>query len=71
MTEYETATTDATNKITATSSIEGATVTIMNGETEVTSGTSATWVAGENTVTITVEADGYETGTYTVIVTKS
>lgn len=67
--EYATTTSNTTNKITATAE-DGYEVTILNGETEVESGESATWEDGENTVTITVTKDGYEDGVYTVIVTK-
>ena len=69
-TEYEASTSAATNKITATPEDEDATVTIMNGESEVTSGSSATWSAGENTVTITV-TNGTAEKVYTVTVTKT
>ena len=54
MFEYAAATSNATNKITAVATDAGDTVTIMNGETEIQSGPSATWAEGENTVTITV-----------------
>ena len=65
------ATENATNKVTATPTDESATVTIVLGEsTEVTNGESATWAAGENTLTITVTNGGSEK-VYTVTVTKS
>lgn len=70
ITEYTANTSNSTNTITATAA-EGLEVTIMNGETEVASGTAATWETGENTVTITVEGEHYETTVYTVVVTKS
>ena len=70
VTEYEVATTAATNKITATPEDENATVEILVGETEIDSGDSATWSAGENTVTITV-TNGDVEKVYTVTVTKS
>ena len=70
MTEYTAATTNATNKVTATPADENATVTITNGETEIENGSSATWEAGENVLTITVENGGL-TEVYTVTVTKS
>ena len=60
----------ATNKITATPEDENATVEILVGETEIESGNSATWSAGENTVTITVTNDDVEK-VYTVTVTKT
>lgn len=69
VTEYEVTTSAATNKITATPEDEDATVEILVGETEIDSGDSATWAAGENTVTITV-TNGDETEVYTVTVTK-
>lgn len=69
MTEYETATTSATNTLTATPKTEDADVTVeLNGE-EVT-GTTLTWETGENELVITVEAGGLSK-TYTVNVTKS
>ena len=43
---------------------------IKNGTTTVTSGSSATWEAGENTLTITATKSGITT-TYKVIVTKT
>lgn len=60
----------ATNKITATPEDEDATVEILVGETEIESGDSATWSAGENTVTITV-TNGNVEKVYTVTVTKT
>lgn len=70
MLEYAVETTNATNKVTATPTTEGDTVVIMNGETEVTNGSSASWSVGENTLTITV-GEGSGATTYTVTVTKS
>lgn len=70
VTAYTASTTSATNIITATANDAEATVSIKNGETSVTSGSSATWVAGENTVTVTV-TNGSASKVYTVIVTKS
>ena len=67
---YTAATTDATNTITATAEDTTATVVIKNGNTTVTSGSAATWEAGENVVTVTV-TDGGKSKTYTVTVTKS
>lgn len=65
------ATTNDTNKVTATPTDESATVAIVLGEdTSVTNGESATWEAGENTLTITV-TNGTATKAYTVVVTKS
>lgn len=67
---YTANTTNQTNTITATPEDEGATVTILNGETPVENGTAATWVEGPNTVTITVQ-NGTTQKVYTVVVTKS
>lgn len=67
---YEAATTNATNTITAVPMDGEATIEILNGETAVTNGATATWAEGENTVTINVSIGG-ETETYTVTVTKS
>lgn len=72
MTEYTATTENATNKVTATAADETATVTIMNGETEVTNGSAASWELGENVLTITV-TDGNDPQiekVYTVTVTK-
>lgn len=63
-------TTDATNTITATPVDSAANVVIKNGETTVQSGSSATWAAGENTLTITVTY-GTTKRVYTVTVTKT
>ena len=68
-TAYTVTTSAATNKITATPEDEDATVEILVGETEIDSGASATWSAGENTVTITV-TNGDATKVDTVTVTK-
>ena len=54
MTEYTCATSNATNKVTATPTDAGDSVEILNGETEIESGSSATWEEGENTLLITV-----------------
>ncbi len=67
---YETTTTNATNTITAIPKDGEATVEILVGETPITNGAAATWVSGENIVTINVTS-GTETETYTVKVTKS
>lgn len=66
---YTATTSNATNTVTATGA-DGATVVIKNGSTTVTSGSSATWEAGENTLTITATKSGLTT-TYTVKVTKT
>lgn len=67
---YTTTTTNATNTITATATDTNATVTIKNGTTTVTSGQSASWSAGQNVVTITVENKGFS-NKYVVVVAKS
>lgn len=68
--EYTAATTNASNKVTATPTDENATVVILNGETTVENGESAAWETGENVLTITV-TNGTEEEVYTVTVTKS
>lgn len=66
---YTATTSNATNTVTATGA-DSATVVIKNGSTTVTSGSSATWNAGPNTLTITATKNGITT-TYTVLVTKT
>lgn len=68
--EYSATTENATNKVTATPTDDTATVVILNGETEVENGTSASWEEGENTLTITVSGNGAEDTVYTVTVTR-
>jgi len=74
--EYTAATTDATNKVTATTDDPSAVIAIVLTNSEevegaaVTNGTAATWVSGENVITITV-TDGASETVYTVTVTKS
>lgn len=70
VTTYTAATTAATNKITAEAEYTDAVVEIKNGSTVVANGGSATWSAGENTVTVKVTNDSVDK-TYTVTVTKS
>ena len=70
ITEYAAATTAASDKVTAAAEDANAVITIKNGSTTVTNGNAASWTAGENTLTVTVEA-GAVTKVYTVIVTKS
>ncbi len=58
--------------MTATPADDTATVKILNGTTEVTNGSNASWQVGDNVLTITV-TDGNGptlTKTYTVTVTK-
>ena len=69
MTEYTATTSNATNTVTATPEDEDAEVTILNGDTKVTNGSTATWAAGENALSITIK-NGTAEKTYTVTVTK-
>lgn len=74
VTEYTAETTDATNTITATPEDENATVTIESDDATIASDGTATWVDGENTVTVTVENGTGEyavSKVYTVVVTAS
>lgn len=72
---YTVTTTDATNKVTATTDDPSAVIEIVltNSEEEegvtVTNGTAATWASGENVLTITV-TDGASETVYVVTVTK-
>ncbi len=66
---YTAETTNSTNTVTATAS-SGATAVITVNSSEHTSGQSATWTSGENTVQVVV-TEGNVTKTYTVTVTKS
>ena len=77
-TSYTTTTTNAPNLVRAVPTHAGATIEIVNKDTdgtdtaEVANGTAATWYTGSNTLTITVTAaDGETTKAYTVTVTKS
>lgn len=67
---YTAATTDATNKVTATAAYADADIEIKVGSTVIENGSAATWESGSNTVTIKVTNDDV-TKTYTVTVTKS
>ncbi len=70
VTQYSATTTNAANTITvAAKDSTNATAVIKNGSTTVTSGNAATWVAGKNTVTVTV-TNGNASKVYTVEVTK-
>lgn len=66
--EYTATTTNASDKVTATATDEGATVTITLGTTPVENGSDVTWTEGENVLTIVVSELGAST-TYTVTVT--
>ena len=68
-TAYTATTTNATNKITATAQGSDAVITITVGDATVENGGTATWSAGENTVTVVVK-NGTAEKTYTVTVTK-
>lgn len=70
VTEYTAATENDTTKITATPSDRYATVSVESDDATIALDGTATWVAGENTVTITVTS-GEEEEVYTVVVTKS
>lgn len=67
--EYTAETMNATNTIRAEAADASAVVEIKNGETVVSNGASATWVAGVNTVTVKV-TNGDVSETYTITVTK-
>ena len=68
-TSYTATTSNNTNKITATCTDEDATAVIASEQASIASDGTATWEAGENTVTITV-TNGTATKVYTVVVTK-
>lgn len=71
MTDYTATTSNASNTITALASdSDNTTIVIKNGSTTVTNGGSAQWSEGENTLTVTVKADGNPDTVYTVIVTR-
>ena len=70
VTSYTTSVSSASSTVTATAADSDATVVIRNGSTSVTSGSSASWSAGENLLTVTV-INGVSTKVYTVVVTKS
>lgn len=67
---YTASTTNSTNQITVATESGTATVEIDVNGSIIPNGTSATWVAGANSVAIKV-TDGGNSGTYTVTVTKS
>ena len=68
--EYATTTTNATNAVTATGDTGVEVAIKVNGAAH-TSGDSATWELGENTVTVECTGEGMFPATYTVTVTKS
>lgn len=67
---FAASTTESSVAVTAIPADSEATVAILNGETSVTNGGSASLSSGENTITITV-TKGTSSTTYTVVVTKS
>lgn len=68
---YTVQTSNATNKVTVTCDDADAEIVIaLNGLTVIENGTAASWIAGENVLTITVSKNGAQT-VYTVTVTKS
>lgn len=69
VTSYTVTTENNTNTVTAAAADDDATVSITANGTAVTSGSAATWSAGENTVVVKVTNGGYSK-TYTVTVTK-
>ena len=70
VTEYAVTTTNSSNKVTAATDDESATITIKLGETEIQNESSPSWQVGENTLTITVANNDGES-VYTVTVTKA
>ncbi len=68
-TQYTATTENATNTITAVPTSNNAAVAITVNGSSIASGQSATWVAGENTVVVTV-TNGSATKVYTVTITK-
>lgn len=70
VTAYAVSTTNATNKVTVAADDPDATVQILLNGAEIANGSSATWAAGENTLTVIV-TKGSASKTYTVTVTKS
>lgn len=69
VTVYTATTSNAADAVNATAA-DGGSIVIKNGATTVTNGGNASWSAGENTLTVTVTAEGGNTKTYTVVVTK-
>jgi len=67
---YTATTTDLTNTINVLPLEGEATIEILNGSAPVVNGAAATWIDGENILTINVNS-GIETETYTVIVTAT
>ena len=70
VTEYAAATTDTTNKVTATAANDTAVDIELNG-VSIANGSNAKWAAGANTLTIKASRFGSDPTIYTVEVTKS
>jgi hypothetical protein len=70
VTSYTATTANNTNKVTATAGEDAILLLEVNGAL-LGNGTSATWVDGENVLTITVTENGKATTEYTMTVTKS
>lgn len=70
VTSYAVETTNATNTVTAAAASD-VTVAITVNDEDLENGTTATWNAGENTVTVVASGTGMADTTYTVTVTKS
>jgi hypothetical protein len=70
VTGYTATTANNTNKVTATAGEDAIILLEVNG-TLLDNGTSATWAAGQNVLTVTVTEDGKAATEYTVTVTKS
>lgn len=68
--EYAAATSNATNKVTATATDSEATVALTLNGSPIENGSNAAWTDGENTLVVTV-TNGEATTAYTVTVTKS
>ena len=70
ITNYTASTTDASNTVSATAADSASATILVNGSSH-TSGQSASWETGTNTVIVSVTKSGYVSRTYTVTVTKS
>lgn len=70
ITNYTAATTDASNVVSATAADSASATILVNGSSH-TSGQSASWNTGTNTVIVSVTKSGYTSRTYTVTVIKS
>ena len=70
ITNYTASTTDASNVVSATAADSASASILVNGSSH-TSGQSASWNTGTNTVIVSVTKSGYISRTYTITVTKS